>query len=190
MPNELKYKISWLDVTDVIGKGVTMKNIFEKLANKKGGRMKVMTKIMISILITSFVFGAAYAQFAKPEDAIEYRKSAMFLIAQHFKRMGAVVQGKAIYEKDAFSANANVVQMLATLPWEASMEPGTDKGDTTLNSAVFDKPGQFKKAAESFQTATAILARTAKGGDLSAIKAQFGKVAQNCKSCHQQFRKK
>jgi cytochrome c556 len=152
--------------------------------------MKVMTKIMFFVLTTVFVFGAAYAEFAKPEDAIEYRKSAMFLIAQHFKRMGAVVQGKSAYDKDGFSVNSDVVAMLSTLPWEASMEPGTDKGDTTLSSAVFDKPAQFKKAAESFETATAMLASTAKGGDPDSIKAQFGQVAQNCKNCHQQFRNK
>ena len=152
--------------------------------------MNLMKKAMIIIFILSLVVGAAYAQFAKPEDAIKYRKAAMFLIAQHFKRMGAVVKGNLPYDKDAFSANADVVQMLATLSWEASMEPGTDAGDTTLSSAVFEKPDQFKKAAASFEAATAMLASTAKGGDLGAIKAQFGKVAQNCKSCHRQFRKK
>ncbi len=152
--------------------------------------MKAITRIAIFVLFVVFVFGAAYAQFAKPEDAIKYRKSVMFLIAQHFQRMGAVVQGKSAYEKDAFSANADVVAMLATLPWEATMEPGSDKGDTTLSSAVFDKPAQFRKTAESFQTDTAMLAGTAKGGDLNAIKAQFGKVAQNCNSCHTKFRKK
>jgi len=156
----------------------------------KGESMKRITKVTIFVLIVVFAFGAAYAQFAKPEEAIKYRKSVMFLIVQHFKRMGAVVQGKAAYDKDAFATNANAVAMLATLPWEAMMEPGTDKGDTTQNSAVFDKPAQFKKAAESFEADTAKLAGTAKGGDLNAIKAQFGKVAQNCKSCHTNFRKK
>jgi cytochrome c556 len=155
----------------------------------KGGIMKAITRITIFVLFVVFVFGSAYAQFAKPEDAIKYRKSVMFLIAQHFKRMGAVVKGESAYEKEAFSANADVVEMLATLPWEAAMEPGTDKGDTTLSSAVFDKQAQFKKAAESFETETAMLAGTAKGGDLNAIKAQFGKVAQSCNVCHKQFRK-
>ena len=152
--------------------------------------MKSTTKIIISVLFVVVAFGAAYAQFAKPEEAVKYRKSVMFLIVQHFKRMGAVVQGKAVYDKDAFSVNADAVEMLATLPWDAMMEPGTDKGDTTLSSAVFEKPAQFKKAAESFETDTAKLAGTARGGDLNAIKAQFGKVAQNCKSCHTNFRKK
>jgi cytochrome c556 len=152
--------------------------------------MRAISKITIFVLFAVFAFGAAYAQFAKPEEAIKYRKSVMFLIVQHFKRMGAVVQGKSAYEKDKFSANADVVAMLATLPWEAAMEPGSDKGDTTMSSAVFDKPTQFRKTAESFQTDTAMLAGTAKGGDLNAIKAQFGKVAQNCKGCHTNFRKK
>jgi cytochrome c556 len=70
------------------------------------------------------------------------------------------------------------------------MEPGSDKGDTTMSSAVFDNTAQFKKETESFMADTAMLADIAKGGDLNAIKAQFGKVAQNCKSCHTNFRKK
>jgi cytochrome c556 len=114
----------------------------------------------------------------------------MFLIAQHFKRMGAVVQGKSAYVKDAFSVNADAVKMLATLPWEAAMEPGSDKGDTTLSSAVFTDKANFMKTAKSFEADTAKLADSARGGDLNAIKPQFGAVAQNCKSCHKQFRKK
>jgi cytochrome c556 len=152
--------------------------------------MRAISKITIFVMFTVFAFGAAYAQFAKPEEAIKYRKSVMFLIVQHFKRMGAVVQGKAAYDKDAFSVNADVIAMLATLPWEAAMEPGSDKGDTKLSSAVFDKPAQFIKTAKSFEADTAKMAGTAKGGDLNAIKAQFGKVAQNCKNCHTSFRKK
>ena len=152
--------------------------------------MKSTTRITIFVLFAVFTLGTAYGQFAKPEEAVKYRKSVMFLIVQHFKRMGAVVQGKAAYNKDEFSVNADAVKMLATLPWDAMMVPGTDKGDTTLSSAVFDEPDQFKKVADSFETATALLAGKAKGGDLNAIKAQFGKVAQNCKSCHKNFRKK
>jgi len=151
--------------------------------------MKRITRITILVLIAVFVFSAAYAQFAKPENAIRYRKAVMTLMAQHFSRMGAVLQGKAEYDKDEFFANADLVAKLATLPWDAIMEPGTDKGDTTMTSAVFDKPAQLNKIAESLEADTAMLASTAKSGDLNAIKAQFGKVAQNCGACHKQFRK-
>ena len=152
--------------------------------------MKRITRITILVLIVAFVCGAAYAQFGKPENAIKYRQAVMTLIAQHFTRMGAVIQGKAEYDKDEFSANADVVEMLTTLPWQAMMEPGTDKGDTTMSSAVFEKVEQFREAAGSFETAAAKLATTARGGDLNAVKAQFGKTVQYCKTCHTEFRKK
>jgi cytochrome c556 len=156
----------------------------------KGEIMKTAARVVIFVLSAVLVFGVAYAQFAKPEEAIRYRKSVMFLISQHVKRMGAVVQGKAAYDKEDFAANADVVEMLSTLPWKAFTEPGTDKGDTIMSSAVFDKEEQFRETAEAFQTDAAKLAGTARGGNLDAIKAQFGALVKNCKNCHDQFRKK
>jgi cytochrome c556 len=152
--------------------------------------MKSIARVTIFLIVAVFVFGAAYAQFAKPEDAIKYRKSVMFLISQHIKRMGAVVQGKAPYDKDGFAADAEAVEVLATLPWEAAMEPGSDKGDTTMSSAVFENEEQFRETAASFETAAAKLASAARDGNLNAIKAQFGQLVQHCKSCHTEFRKK
>ena len=152
--------------------------------------MKTIARVAIFIFIVAFVLTAAYAQFDKPEDAIKYRQSVMFLISQHVKRMWAVVQGKAPYEKDDFAENADVVAMLSTLPWKAFLEPGTDKGDTLMTSAVFEKEEQFRELSESFEKAAAKLATAARGGDLKAIKAQFGQAAQYCNNCHKEFRKK
>ncbi len=152
--------------------------------------MKKISKLVICVAMLIFVLAAANAQFAKPEDAIKYRKSVMFLIAQHFKGMGAVVQGKADYEKDRFSKDAEAVKFLATLPWDAMLEPGSDRGDTTLSAAVFKKPVKFKEEAKTFEEATARLADLASDGDFEGIKGQFGVVAGNCKSCHGQFRTK
>ena len=41
------------------------------------------------------------AQFAKPEDAIKFRQSAMFVMGQNFARIGAMVNGKAPYDATA-----------------------------------------------------------------------------------------
>lgn len=152
--------------------------------------MRTIRNLIIFLSVTILLATIAYAQFAKPEEAIRYRKSVMFLILKHFKPMGAVVQGKATYEKGTFSANAGYVKNLAALPMTASLMQGSDKGDTTLKSFALEKPGEFNNAAESFEAATAKLASTSQGGDMDAIKAQFGVVAKSCKSCHQQFRKK
>jgi len=152
--------------------------------------MKKLVKLSICLIFVAVAVGGAYAQFAKPEDAIKYRKSVMFLIAQHFGRMGAVVKGKAAYDQQAFTRNAMVVEALSHLPWEAAMVPGTDKGDTTLNAAVFAQQAEFKAGAQTFEASTAKLVSVSESGDLNAIKAQFGEVAKSCKGCHEKFRTK
>jgi len=151
--------------------------------------MRKLALIVTCVAVSVMIVGGVYAQFASTDDAIAYRKAAMFMISQHFKRMGAVVQGKADYDKPSFAANAAVVRMLATLPWEASLVPGSDKGQTTLNSAVFSKTDDFKAIARGFEAAAAKLEASAQSGNMDEIKAQFGAVAGSCKACHSVYRK-
>ena len=152
--------------------------------------MKTLLKILVGLVVVAIALGGAYAQFAKPEDAIKYRKSVMFLIGQHFGRMGAMVKEKTPYEKEVFTQNAKAVDMLSHLPWEAVMMPGTDKGDTTLNSSAFEQPAKLKESAQAFEANTAKLLSVAETGDFNAVKAQFGEVGKTCKGCHDQFRTK
>ena len=151
--------------------------------------MRPMSKIVVSVVLVVMLAGVAMAQFAKPEDAIQYRKSVMLLIAQHFKRMAAVMQGKADFDREMFAKDAEVVKMLATLPWKAFQEPGTDKGDTTMSAAVFEKKDDFMRAANALENDTTLLAEAAQGADLNGLKAPFNAVAQDCKACHKSFRK-
>jgi cytochrome c556 len=152
--------------------------------------MKKWLMILVGIAFVAGVIGGAYAQFAKPEHAIKYRKAVMFLIAQHFGRMGAMVKEKIPYNQEIFARNAMLVETLSRLPWEAAMVPGTDSGDTTLNSEVFMKPAKFKEVVQNFETQTSKLVSVAQSGDFTGIKAQFGEVGKSCKACHSQFRTK
>jgi cytochrome c556 len=141
------------------------------------------------LTLTTGFLGVAYAQFAKPEDAIQYRQSVMFLIGQHFGRMVAVVKGQSPYDKAAFERNAALVETLATLPWEAFMAPGTDKGKTGLKSSAFKEKDKFMQDGKKMEAETAELAETAQTGNLDAIKTRIGETAKSCKSCHDDFRK-
>ena len=152
--------------------------------------MKTLLKVLVCLVIVTAALGGAYAKFAKPEHAIKYRKSVMFLIAQHFGRMGAMVKEKTPYNKEVFTGNAMVVETLSRLPWEAVMVPGADIGDTTLKSAALEQQAKFNEVARTFEKQTTKLVRTAKSGDFNAIKTQFGEVAKSCKACHTQFRTK
>ncbi len=150
--------------------------------------MKKMLPILLCFFLLVGVFGAAHAQFAKPEFAIKYRRSVMFLIVQHFGRMSAMVNEKGSYNKEAFTDNAMVVETLSRLPWQAFMVPGTDKGDTTLKSSAFEQQAKFSELAQIFEKQSTDLVLKAKSGDFDAIKTQFGEVGKSCKACHSQFR--
>jgi len=152
--------------------------------------MKKPLMILVCIVFVAAALGGAYAQFAKPQDAIKYRQSVMFLIGQHFGRMGAMVKEQIPFNQQVFDDNAMVVETLSRLPWEAMMAPGTDKGDTQIKAAVFEKQAEFKEDAQRFETQAAKLVSTAQSGDFAAVKTQFGEVAKRCKSCHDQFRAK
>ncbi len=152
--------------------------------------MKTLLRILVSLVLVVAALDGAYAQFANPEHAIKYRKSVMFLIAQHFGRMAEMVKEKIPYDKGVFTGNAMVVETLSHLPWEAVMVPGTDKGDTTLKSSAFKQQAKFNEVAQTFEKHTTKLVSTAKSGDFNAIKRQFGEVGKSCKACHTQFRTK
>jgi cytochrome c556 len=132
---------------------------------------------------------SAQAQFAKPEDAIKYRKATFTVMANHFSRIGAVVKGEKPYDKATVEADAAIVDMMAKLPWQA-FGPGTDAGDTKAQPDIWKEQDKFKAAADKLQTEAGKLAAASKAGDLNAVKAAFGAVGQSCKACHDEYRKK
>ena len=146
-------------------------------------------KIIAVLVIFGILIGAVSAQFSKPEDAIKYRQSMMFLIAQHFGRLGAVVKGKQPYDQETFAKNAAIIENLSALPWEAFRAAGSDKGKTTMNAKVLKDPAGFKKLAQQFRMEVGKLAAAARGNDFNVAKGQFGAVAKSCKACHSKFRK-
>jgi cytochrome c556 len=151
--------------------------------------MKKQMVWVLSLAVVVLLAGAAFAQFAKTEDAVKYRQSAMFLIGQHFSRMGAVVKGEAPYNKEAFEKNAVLVESLYRLPLDAFLAPGSDKGSGMKADALSqkDKFAQMHKATEA---ELAKLVAAAKGGDMNAIRPQFGAAGGSCKACHDAYRSK
>jgi cytochrome c556 len=150
--------------------------------------MKKLAKlVMITIAGISF-FGLAYAQFAKPEKAIEYRQSVMTIIGYHMGQMGAMVMGKKPYEKEVFARDSDLMEMLSVLPWEAFMTVGSDKGKTSLKSSAFHEKKKFMAKAKTFETEVQKLVKTVADDNFNAVKAQFGRVGKSCKSCHDDYR--
>lgn len=73
----------------------------------------------------------AAAQFAKPEDAIKYRQSALRVMGTHFARIGAMVNGRVPFDAAAAQQNADIATMMSTLPWQG-FAAGTEGGKASL----------------------------------------------------------
>ena len=131
---------------------------------------------------------AAQAQFAKPDDAIKYRKAVFTVTGAHFSRIGAMVNGRVPFDAKAAQENAEIVADMSRLPWPAFMD-GTDKGETRAKPEIWKESDKVKAAAGRFQEEAAKLATAAKTGQLDALKAAFGATAQTCKACHDSYRK-
>ena len=132
----------------------------------------------------------ASAQFAKAEDAIKYRQSALFVMGQHFGRLGAMAKGRAPFDAKVAQENADIVAQMAKLPW-AGFGPGTDKG--APNKAlpeIWTEQAKFKEHSEKLEAETVKLAAAAKTGNLDNLKTAFGAAAGTCKACHDSFRAK
>lgn len=127
----------------------------------------------------------ASAQFAKSEDAIKYRQSALFVMGQHFGRLGAMANGKVPFDAKLAQDNAAVLESMAKLPW-AGFGDGTEGGKA--KPEIWKEKAKFNDHADKFQAEAVKLAAAAKTGDLAQLKTAFGPAAQTCKACHDAFR--
>jgi cytochrome c556 len=148
-----------------------------------------MKKLASLVLTTTALLIAmpASAQFAKTEDAIKYRKSALFVMQQNFGRVAAMAAGKAPFDAKVAAESAEVAAFMSKLPWGAFVD-GSDKGDTKAKAEIWTDRAKFNENAEKLQADMAKLNAAAKTGNLDNIKAAVGAAGGNCKTCHDAFR--
>lgn len=150
--------------------------------------MRLRTQFALASLAVMLT-APALAQFAKPEDAIKYRKSALFVMQQNFSRVAAMAGGKAPFDAKVAADSAAVAEYMSKLPWVAFGD-GTDKGgDTRAKPEIWKEMGKFKEYSEKMQAEMAKLATAAKSGNLDAIKSAVTATGGACKTCHDAYRK-
>jgi cytochrome c556 len=147
---------------------------------------KLATLILASAAATLSV--PAMAQFAKPEDAIKYRQSSLFVMQQNFARVAAMAAGRVPFDAKVAAESADVAAYMSKLPW-AAFGDGTDKGAPTKAKAeIWTDKAKFNEYAEKMQGDMNKLNAAAKTGNLDSIKAAVGAVGGSCKTCHDAFR--
>lgn len=140
-----------------------------------------------ALALAAVVVLPAAAQFAKPEDAIHYRRSSMSVMSTHFYRLANMVNGRVAYDPKVAAENADIVLAMSRLPWPA-FSAGTDKGETRASPAIWTQQVKFKESSEKLMAEAVKLNAAAKTGSLDSLKDAFRATARTCQSCHDVFK--
>lgn len=148
----------------------------------------MQSKLLLA-LVAFALAGTATAQ-VKPEDAIKYRQSGYTFMAWNMARIKANIDGA--YNKEEVVKAANAIQAIANSGMGALYLPGTDKGkgweETRVKPELFTNKEGVGKVAGAFVKEANEMAKVAAGGDVAAVKEQYGKLGGTCKGCHDDFK--
>ena len=153
-----------------------------------------MSRSFKPVLMVAAAVGAlatalpAAAQFAKPEDAIRYRRAAFTVMATHFGRVAAMANGRIPFDAKAAADNAELATLVSKLPFAGFVE-GSDKGDTKAEPKLWTEMDKFRASAAKMQEEMTKLNAAAKTGNIDTLKAAVGETGRSCKSCHDSYRK-
>ena len=77
--------------------------------------MKIAVSLALALSAATLAPPAS-AQFAKAEDAIKYRQSALTVLGTHFGRLGAMANGRAPYDAAIAAAATAIATPAVTGP--------------------------------------------------------------------------
>ncbi len=150
--------------------------------------MKTIASLALAAAVTALA-APAFAQFAKPDDAIKYRQGGMFVMAQHFGRVAAMANGRVPFDAKVAADNADIVLAMSKLPF-GGFGPGTEGGTlkNTSKPEIWTEQAKFREGAEKMQAEAVKLAAAAKTGNIDNLKTAVGAMGGTCKSCHDAYR--
>lgn len=159
--------------------------------------MKSVTKLVIPLVVALSASGLVMADEAADKQAakqaIAVRKAVFTLVANNFKPIGEVLQGKAEYNQAEIKKRAERVAFLSEL-LHGTFPDNSNLGapETKTKAEAWKKKAEFEKQLKEFEANAKALAKvTATETTASdAFKAAAKAVAENCKGCHDDFKAK
>jgi cytochrome c556 len=131
----------------------------------------------------------AVAQQEGAKGVVAIRQATMDANAKHMNAIKAILtEDPQLLKLVAFHAQA-IAEAAAYAP---EMFPqGSTQKPTAALPAIWEKPDQFKQAAERGHGLAEKLAETSQGGDVQATLAAFAALGkEGCGGCHETFRQK
>ena len=131
----------------------------------------------------------AVAQEQGAKGVVAVRQATMEANAKHMNAVKAILtEEPRLLPHVAFHAEA-IAEAAEYVP--EMFPPGSTQPPTDALPAIWDKPDQFRQAAERAHGLADKLAETSRGGDAQATLAAFAALGkEGCGGCHETFRKK
>jgi len=127
-------------------------------------------------------------------QTIEERKSAFKLIGANFRPLGNILKGTAQYDATVVDKAISRTAFLTGLLDETAFTEASNLGDpeTKAKADIWTKRAEFDKRLKDFQAHFQKLKATndTDKDATEAFKTALNTVAQDCKSCHDDFRVK
>ncbi len=156
--------------------------------------MSVLGRGSVFAVAFAVVLGAgvlASAQQRPPAEVITARQESMKSLGAEMKAIGDAAKAGTITRDDAVARARKVEQhskhVGSWFPAGTGAEAGTK---TRALPAIWEKPADFKAAADKFGQEAAKLVVAAESGNPAAIAAAHGDVGKSCGGCHNPFREK
>lgn len=144
------------------------------------GRIQSRVRRIIGISICALVALVAVAS----EDDQEYRHEVMEAIGAHATALRSILQEK-VPHRDHIKIHVNALADLASIAH--TLFPEGSEGGEAL-PAIWEKPEEFKKAVERFQTATAELRDVVNENKMDEMQEKVMAMFMACKGCHDDYR--
>lgn len=130
----------------------------------------------------------AHAQFRKPEDAVKYRQSVMYVMGTSFySRLGAMVKDRTPFDAKVAQEHADVVVAMSKLPWITFTPDTNGVGRTDAKPVIWNELPKFRDLADKMQGEVVRLQAAARTGDLEALKSAWRATDKACVACHDAY---
>jgi cytochrome c556 len=142
--------------------------------------------LAIGIILSAVFVASVQAQQVRLETFIKWRQSAYQVMSWSTSRIRANVEGQ--FNRDEVIKAAFLLNALANSGMSGLYPSGTESGsgwhETTARPEIFRNQALVAERAGALGRETGVLLNLANTADVLLIKAQFGKVVQACRNCH------
>ena len=149
----------------------------------------MLKPLTLALTLMTALNANAQMQFNRPEDAVKYRQSGMFLQSYHLGRLAAMVNGRIPYDAKAALEHATLVDLIDRLPYGAFVEGTSDRGNSRAKPEIWSDLARFDGMVTKLHEESAKLVAAARAGTLEQLRPAVGAVGQACKACHDVYQR-